>query len=123
MDIVRIIAEDIGLPEEVIMEKFHSAEIVSGEKMLKVREQWRQGPSFDDDYVCNVISGDAEEMTGEERCEPYPFICYRDKYIIPRSNVVVVRCRRYNDTTSPPEQYIDYYVWHDGRWLRIRIYK
>ena len=123
MDIVRIVAEDIGLPEEIIREKFRSAEVVSNEKMLKVREQWRQGPAYTDEYSCSVIMGDVEMYEGERICEQYPYNCYQDIYYEPCSDVVIIRCRRYNDTVDPIEEYTEYYVWHSGKWLRIRFYK
>ena len=117
-----IIAEDAGLPLEAVKEKLRNAEVVTTGRTLKVEERWRQGSAFSDDYECSVLYG-ADRYDGEEECAPYPYDCIRDVYFEPHNDVAVIRCRRFNDTVTPPEKYIDYFVFDGEKWLRIRIYK
>jgi len=99
-------------------EKFQSESML----ILVINTWYRQGPSYDDYNVYNVVEGEVREIVLEEWNEGYPYRAGRKMALIPLTMPVIVVEEGFADNVSPPRGSKIVHVFTSEGWKKIRVY-
>ena len=101
----------------------HPEKFQSESMLILILETWhRQGPSYNDYNVYNVIEGEVREIVLEEWDEGYPYRIGRKVAIIPLTIPVVIEEEGFADNVSPTHKSKLIHVFTSEGWKTVRVY-
>jgi hypothetical protein len=92
-------------------------------KFLLTIETWyRQGPAYTRYRSFKVIYGEVDEVLLERSCDSYPYDCYENYIIVPKSVPAIVLVEEEDETVDPPVSRKELYVFTKDGWKRVEIH-